>query len=69
MSNDTESRRRRWGVGTAVLVAAAGGLLFLIFSGLPEDSVRPQEEESSIQGPAVVSFIVDGMTKSKSGAT
>ena len=56
-------------IGTAVLVAAAGGLLFLIWSGLPGDSLRPQEEETSIQGPALVTFIVDGMMKSKSGVT
>ncbi len=69
MGNDTKSRWRRWGIGTAVLAAAAGGLLFLIWSGLPVDSLRPQEEETSTQGPAVVTFIVDGMAKSKSGAT
>ncbi len=67
MSDDMASGKRwhRWtalaAVAAATVVACLGLLAF--FAGSPSEALR------SAKGPLSVTFIVDGMMKSRSGAT
>ena len=73
MNDDLElrGRGRRWVIGAivAAFLASASGVLLLVFGGFPSDAPRRPGGQASAQAPVVTTFIVDGMMKSRSGAT
>ena len=73
MNDELESKRRgtRRGIGAVVgaLAVVAGGVLFLVAGGFQGNAPRSEAGVTPTMIPAVATFIVDGMKKSRSGVT